>query len=215
MLRWSGERDSALEAIHHIVGQRGKGTAVFDIQREIVVEGKVFSETGAGKAFSEGLERRQKHNISRLEAVSPGAAEVMQEGGKSIVRGLTPEERQIRWNLTSIRLQQLSLHNCTSAVDVQEEVDRFLRFAAEWERRLVEVRHQAFLASQKPAKDLLPPEVEAPAPVMSSPPNFSPSNSSPWGLVLLLVNLGLVAYAIFDSRRPVIAMSIWGAGHWT
>src|SRR5271170_5606597 len=209
MLRWSAERESALEAIHHIIGQRGKRTAVFDIQREIVVEGKVFSETGAGKALSEGFKRRQKHNIARLEALSPGAAEVEQEGGKSIVRGLTPEVRKIRWNLMWIRQQQLSLQNYTSAVNVQGEVDRFLRFAAEWERRLVEVRHQAFLASGKPAKDLPPPELEAPAPVMNAPPD-----PSLWGLVLLLVNLGLVAYAIFDSRRPVIAISIWEAGHW-
>jgi len=203
ILRWSAERESALEAIHHIVGQGGKSTAVFDIQREIVVEGKVFSETGAGKALSEGFERRQKYNISRLEALFPGAAEVVQEGGKSIVCGLTPEERKIRWNLMSVRQQQLSLQNYTSAVNVQGEVDRFLRFAAEWERRLVEVRHLAILVSGKPVKDLPPPELEAPAPVMSAPPD-----PSPWGLVLFLVNLGLIAYAIFDSRRPVIAISI-------
>jgi len=209
MLRWSAERESALEAIYHIIGQRGKSSTVFDIQREIVVEGKVFSETGAGKALSEGFERRLKHNIARLEALYPGAAEVVQEGGKSMVSGLTLKERKIRWNLISIRQQQLSLQNYTSAVNVPGEVDKFLRFAAEWERRLVEVRHQAFLASGKPTKDLPPPELEAPAPVMSAPPD-----PSPWGLVLLLVNLGLVAYAIFDSCRPVIAISIWEAGHW-
>ena len=203
MLRWSAERESALEAIHHIIGQRGTCPAVFDIQREIVVEGKVFSETGAGKALSEGFERRQEHNIARLKVLSPGAVEVVQEGGKSIVSGLTPEERKIRWNLISIRQQQLSLQNYTSAANVQGEVDRFLRFAAEWERRLVEVRHQAFLASGKPTKDLPPPKLEAAAPVMSAPPD-----PSLWGLVLLLVNLGLVAYAIFDSHRPVIAISI-------
>jgi hypothetical protein len=209
MLRWSAERESALEAIHHMIGQHGKGTAVFNIQREIVVEGKVFSETGAGKALSEEFERRRKYNIARLEALSPGAAEVVQEGGKLIVQGLTPEERKIRWHLMSIRQQQLSLKNYTSAVNVKGEAHRFLRFAAEWERRLVEVLHQAFLASGKPAKDLPPPELEAPAPVMSAPPD-----PSPWGLVLLLVNLGLVAYAIFDSCRPVIAVSIWEARHW-
>jgi hypothetical protein len=209
MLRWSAERESALEAIHHIIGQREKSPTVFDIQREIVVEGKVFSETGAGKALREGFERRQKHNIARLEVLSPGAAEVVLEGGKSVVSGLTPEERKIRWNLISIQQQQLSLQNYTSAANVQGKVDRFLRFTAEWERRLVEVRHQAFLASGKPAKDLPPPELEAPAPVMSAPPDLSP-----WGLVLLLVNLGLIAYAIFDSRRPVIATSIWEVGHW-
>jgi hypothetical protein len=209
VLRWSAERESALEAIHHIIGQHGKGTAVFDIQREIVVEGKVFSETGAGKALNEEFERRRKYNIARLETLFPRAAEVVQEGGKSIVPGLTPEERTIRWNLMSVRQQQLSLQNHTSRVNVQGEVDRFLRFAAEWERRLVEVRHQAFLAGGKPAKDLLPLELEAPAPVMNAPPD-----PSPWGLVLFLVNLGLVAYAIFDSCRPMIAISIRGAGHW-
>jgi hypothetical protein len=210
MLRWFGERESAFEAIHHIIGRCGKSTAVFDIQREIVVEGKVFSETGAGKALSEGFERRQKYNTARLEALSPGAAKVVLEGEKSVVRGLTREERQIRWNLMSTRLQQLSLQNCTSAVDVQEEVDRFLRFAAEWERRLVEGQHRAFLASEKPVKDLPPPELEAPAPVMSAPPD-----PYPWGLVLLLVDLGLLAYAILGSRRSVIAISIREAGHWT
>jgi hypothetical protein len=210
MLRWSGERDSAFEAIHHIIGQGGKGTAVFDIQREIVVEGKVFSETGAGMALSKGFKRRQKHNIGRLEALSPGAAKVVLEGEKSIVQGLTREERQIRWNLMSARLQQLSLQNCTSAIDVKEEVDRFLRFVAEWERRLVEGRHRASLASGKPVKDLLLPELEAPAPVMSAPPD-----PYPWGLVLLLVDLSLLAYAILGSSRSVIAISIREAGHWT
>jgi hypothetical protein len=209
MLRWSGERDSAFEAIHHIIGQGRKGTAVFDIQREIVVEGKVFSETGAGMALSKGFKRRQKHNIGRLEAMSPGAAKVVLEGEKSIVRGLTPEEQQIRQKLMSVRLQQLSLQNCTSAIDVKEEVDRFLRFVAEWERRLVEGRHRASLASGKPVKDLLPPELEVPAPVMSAPPD-----PYPWGLVLLLVDLSLLAYAILGSSRSVIAISIREAGHW-
>jgi hypothetical protein len=210
MLRWSGERESAFEAIHHIIGQGGKSTAVFDIQREIVVEGKVFLETGAAKALGEGFKRRQKHNVSRLEALSPGAAKVVLEGEKSIVRGLTREERRIRWSLMSIRLQQLSLQNCTSAVDVKEEVDRFLRFVAEWERRLVEGRHRASLASGKPVKDFLPPELEAPAPVMSAPPD-----PYPWRLVLLLVDLSLLAYAILGSSRSVIAISIREAGHWT
>jgi hypothetical protein len=209
ILRWSGEPESALEAVHHILGRRERSTAVFDIQREIIVEGKVFSETGAGKALSKGFERRQKHNIARLEAVSPGAAKVVQDGEGLIVRGLTREERRIRWNLTSIRLQQLSLQNSTWAVDVQDEADRFLRFAAEWERRLVEVQHRAFLTSGKPVEDLLSPESDAPTPVMSASPDLYL-----WRLVLFLVDLGLLAYAILGSRRSLIAISIREAVHW-
>lgn len=210
MLRWLGDRESALEVINYLISRPTRpSTGAWKVQRELAVEGRPFPETGVGRALNKGLEKRQQHYIDQLEAILPQAAEIVGEGEESTVVELTPEERKARAGLESVREELLTLQSCTSGMKTQEEdTKRFFRFMAHWERRLYKIRHQAFLGKgELDTRSLSPLKSEQPACIARG----ASLNPFPWWLLLLALNLGLGAYAVFDMFRNscTTTTSIW------
>ena len=110
VMRWTGERESALGAIGHLMDLNDRhGSIVLKIQKELVDKEMNLDDTDAGRAVQDGFVRALANHRGELQDLTSQFRQALQEGNNKIAVELRENLNATNAHIEKIKSSQLAI----------------------------------------------------------------------------------------------------------
>ncbi|KAI0892436.1 P-loop containing nucleoside triphosphate hydrolase protein [Annulohypoxylon nitens] len=145
VMRWTGDKESALGAISHLVNLREEyGGITLKIQKELVDEGTNLDDTEVGKAVQDAFVQALAKHQEDLRDITSQFRQTLQDGNNKMALELQETLNATKSQIENIQSSQSTIQTSLEhlANDKTEEYSKVLAQVQEDQRRMLEMMKQ-------------------------------------------------------------------------